>query len=349
MNVSKPSVEANHSLGQQEPIIVSEEAEALIQQTRADMPPSEIPKAAPPDPSMDAGPNGAGVTGPTSAAQVEANRRNAERSTGPRSTEGKRRSSLNAMQHGGYGRPQAIPRGILIESEKEVQDYVDAIVAALAPRDAPELVIARRIATSDLRLARLERYESVALAQVSRVRSDLGEATNLEVEMTMEFATAAHVAALCLIPENRLVVEVETWTTITTVIWRMHKVPPSEHLEPDISYDDDAAPALWRRFIVEILIPKYWDSSEAAYAALEAESQRWADLYRELASDNRQAPHGGAWFQAQGLRNGPWSYDCPICGESHRTVYGPQDVGKLIAPPLQLPLALLPRRHRLRG
>jgi hypothetical protein len=67
------------------------------------------------------------------------------------------------MRHGGYGRPQAIPRGILIESEGEVQDYVDAIVVALAPRDAPEFVIARRIATSELRLARLERYESVAL------------------------------------------------------------------------------------------------------------------------------------------------------------------------------------------
>src|ERR1017187_2689372 len=39
----------------------------------------------------------------TSAAQVEANRRNAQRSTGPRSADGKRRSSLNAMRHGAYG------------------------------------------------------------------------------------------------------------------------------------------------------------------------------------------------------------------------------------------------------
>jgi hypothetical protein len=282
MNVCKPSVEASHTLGEQEPIIVvSEVTEALTEQPREDIPPSEIPKAAPPDPSMDAGPNGARVTGPTSAAQVEANRRNAKRSTGPRSTEGKRRSSLNAMQHGGYGRPQAIPRGILIESEEEVQDYVDAIVIALAPRDAPEFVIARRIATSDLRLARLERYESVALAQVSRLRPELGEAARFEVEMAMDFATAAHVAALCLMPESRLVVNIETWKTIGAVIWRMHEVPLGEHREPDIFYDDDATRALWRRFILEVLIPKYWDSSEAAFAALEAESQKWADFYRE--------------------------------------------------------------------
>ena len=36
----------------------------------------------------------------TSAARVEANRRNAQRSTGPRTTEGKQKSSRNALKHG---------------------------------------------------------------------------------------------------------------------------------------------------------------------------------------------------------------------------------------------------------
>ncbi len=62
----------------------------------------------------------------------------------------------------------------------------------------------------------------------------------------------------------------------------MHEVPLGEHPEPDIFYDDDATPAVWRRFILEVLIPKYWDSSAAAFAALEAESQKWADFYREF-------------------------------------------------------------------
>ncbi len=40
----------------------------------------------------------------TTAAQLEANRRNALRSTGPRTEQGKRRSSMNATRHGFTGR-----------------------------------------------------------------------------------------------------------------------------------------------------------------------------------------------------------------------------------------------------
>jgi hypothetical protein len=57
------------------------------------------------------------------------------------------------MTHGAYGRAQAaIPRGVLIEDEWEVEQYIEAIVKSLAPRDAQELVIAQRIALADLRL-----------------------------------------------------------------------------------------------------------------------------------------------------------------------------------------------------
>jgi hypothetical protein len=52
----------------------------------------------------------------TSFRQVEANRRNALRSTGPKTDEGKRRSRLNAVRHG-------LTAETVIASPEDVKDY----------------------------------------------------------------------------------------------------------------------------------------------------------------------------------------------------------------------------------
>jgi hypothetical protein len=100
----------------------------------------------------------------TTERQIEANRTNALSSTGPRTPLGKAESSANALVHGMYGsRPVAIPRGAFAEDQAEVSALHDAIVEALAPRDAVEQVQASRIAMSFLRLRRVSRYEAAAL------------------------------------------------------------------------------------------------------------------------------------------------------------------------------------------
>jgi hypothetical protein len=242
---------------------------------------SEPPQNSPAQPQ----PSDASVPGvparTTSTAQVEANRRNAKKSTGPRSAEGKRRSAMNALTHGAYGRAQAIPRGLLCESEFEVKEYVDAIVDALAPRDAIELVIARRIATADLRLARLERYEGVAMAKVGRLRPDLGEALPYEVEMALSYSSAARRASQFLRHQDEVSVDLETWRTIANVVWDMHDTPEKERLVPDIPDDHEDAVAVWAQFVVNDLINPIWHAVAPACAALDAQADMWAGFFVE--------------------------------------------------------------------
>lgn len=108
-------------------------------------------------------------TGPgVSARRLEANRRNARSSTGPRSTEGKARSSQNSLKHGLYQTDaSAILRGPFAEDPEEILGFLGRIVDGLQPRDELETAIARNISRELLRGARLERSEARLFEAVS--------------------------------------------------------------------------------------------------------------------------------------------------------------------------------------
>ena len=55
-------------------------------------------------------------------------------------------------------------------------------------------------------------------------------------------------------------------------------LPTAEQHPPDISFEDEDAPEVWRRFVLDQLIPSLWDSPEGAVAALEAEAAKWAGI-----------------------------------------------------------------------
>lgn len=94
-----------------------------------------------------------------SEAQRHANKRNARKSTGPRTISGKARAAKNAMLHGLYStQASAIPRGSLKENARDVQDFIGTRVEALEPRDAMEFGVAVEIARTMLKLARLDVY-----------------------------------------------------------------------------------------------------------------------------------------------------------------------------------------------
>jgi hypothetical protein len=102
---------------------------------------------------------------------VAANRRNAQRSTGPTTTQGKARSSQNAVKHGIYAQAHAIGRGPFAEHEDDIAAFVGAIIADLAPRNDLELTWANKIADLSLRVRRLNAFEGALLDGAGRLRA----------------------------------------------------------------------------------------------------------------------------------------------------------------------------------
>src|SRR6476469_3938047 len=90
--------------------------------------------------------------------KLEANRRNAEKSTGPRTVRGKRRSSRNAITIGLFTRHVVLGR----ESRRTFDAILDALIDEHRPQTLTELHLVERIAESMWRLRRLQRSEKYA-------------------------------------------------------------------------------------------------------------------------------------------------------------------------------------------
>ena len=109
---------------------------------------------------------------PISEKQLAANRRNAQRSTGPRTAEGKAASRYNALKHGIFARA-IIPDPLrAYESPDDFEALHHALRQDLAPATPFEELLVERIATYHWRLARLVRSEAAEVAHL------LDDATN---------------------------------------------------------------------------------------------------------------------------------------------------------------------------
>jgi hypothetical protein len=105
-----------------------------------------------------------------SVAQIQANRLNAQKSTGPRTTAGKERASQNAIRHGLLAR-DAVIQG---EDPEEFEIYREGMLQDLAPAGAVETMLAERVVGLSWRLRRAERLQNAAFAAL-----DEGEPTPL--------------------------------------------------------------------------------------------------------------------------------------------------------------------------
>jgi hypothetical protein len=105
-----------------------------------------------------------------SVAQIQANRSNAQKSTGPRTAQGKERASQNAIKHGLLAR-EAVIQG---EDPEEFEFFREGMLAELAPVGAVEAMLAQRVVSLSWRLRRAERLQNAAFAAL-----DDGEPTPL--------------------------------------------------------------------------------------------------------------------------------------------------------------------------
>ena len=120
-----------------------------------------------------------------SDAQLRANRQNAKRSTGPRTVQGKARSAANSVKHGIYAtKAAAILSGPYPEDPDEIADQMQAIIDALAPRDALEEGIASEFALISLKERRLATFED------GQLTAD-GEAYDYERSTAADLALAS--------------------------------------------------------------------------------------------------------------------------------------------------------------
>ncbi len=100
--------------------------------------------------------------------QVEANRLNAKRSTGPTTEAGRARSSMNALKHGLTARDVTLDEA----EARKFGAFRDDIVRDLAPVGALEEELAQRIATCSWRLRRVLHLEAEIAAVAPRFLSN---------------------------------------------------------------------------------------------------------------------------------------------------------------------------------
>ena len=87
--------------------------------------------------------------------QLEANRRNAQQSTGPRTEAGKKTSSLNALRHGLTARVVVLPS----EDLAAYRHFSDEFLVDLAPETFSERQCAQTIIDTQWRLNRVRSIE----------------------------------------------------------------------------------------------------------------------------------------------------------------------------------------------
>ncbi len=99
----------------------------------------------------------------TSAKQIAANRRNAKKSTGPRTSQGKAVASRNAITHGLHACDIILKSPHLTEDRSQYEHLLDSLIDELKPKGILQEHLVLKIANS------LWRYRRVINAETARI------------------------------------------------------------------------------------------------------------------------------------------------------------------------------------
>ena len=132
---------------------------------------------------------GVGKKPPASSRKIEANRRNASKSTGPRTEIGKRTVAKNALKHGFFSKWLLIPHPDRKEDPTEYQNFYAALREHYEPLDFLEELWVEKIAVWSWRLRRLLRCESGHIARAlaehnHEIEQQLSAAASGELELS---------------------------------------------------------------------------------------------------------------------------------------------------------------------
>jgi len=108
-----------------------------------------------------------------SEAKRAANRQNAQKSTGPKTPEGKKRASRNAVKHGLLARQILIDDGDPNEKPKDFDQLLAALTNDYQPADTREQLLIERVAVCYWRLRRAYRFEAQAIRDQREGPKDL--------------------------------------------------------------------------------------------------------------------------------------------------------------------------------
>ncbi len=102
-------------------------------------------------------------------AQIAANRLNAQKSTGPKTAEGKTVVAQNAVKHGLFARENVIK----CEKVSDFDEFREELLDGLAPVGGVEAMLAERIVSLSWRLKRVERMNSEAIdVMIAQIETD---------------------------------------------------------------------------------------------------------------------------------------------------------------------------------
>src|SRR5208282_1131172 len=91
--------------------------------------------------------------------RTEINRANSQHSTGPKTLEGKQKSSLNALRHGLTGRNVVMPT----EDREAYQLHLKSFTDEYHPQGATEVNLVQALADASWRLNRIATLETILL------------------------------------------------------------------------------------------------------------------------------------------------------------------------------------------